>query len=304
MTQPYHNWNKNQDATVWVGNLDSQANEELLFELFINAGPVVNVNMPRDKVTNTHQGYAFIEFETPEDAEYCIKVFNGLKLFGKPMRVNMAAKDSAQDRQQQEYWANLFVGNLDKEVDEKLLYDTFSRFGPVISAKIMTDPETGQSKGFGFVTFDTFEAADLAIETMNGQFLCNRPIHVSYAFKKDGTKGERHGSAEERLLAKKAQANRPKMLQMPPMLTVASVAPVAPAAAPAAAPMAAPFMAPPGLNVYGAPGYPMAPPPLPQMPPPLPMGYGAPGFPPVPPVPPPPPSQPPVPPPPPPMPAH
>jgi len=139
---------------------------------------------------------------------------------------------------------------------------------------------------------------------MNGQFLCNRPIHVSYAFKKDGTKGERHGSAEERLLAKKAQANRPKMLQMPPMLTVASVAPVAPAAAPAAAPMAAPFMAPPGLNVYGAPGYPMAPPPLPQMPPPLPMGYGAPGFPPVPPVPPPPPSQPPVPPPPPPMPAH
>lgn len=54
--------------------------------------------------------------------------------------------------------------------------------------------ETGESKGYGFVSFDNFEAADNAIEAMNGQYLCNRPISVSFAFKKDG-KGERHGSA-------------------------------------------------------------------------------------------------------------
>lgn len=47
----------------------------------------------------------------------------------------------------------------------------------------------GNSKGFGFVSFDCFEASDAAIEGMNGQYLCNRQITVSYAYKKD-TKGK------------------------------------------------------------------------------------------------------------------
>lgn len=57
----------------------------------------------------------------------------------------------------------------------QLLYDTFSAFGMVIATpKIMRDPDTGASKGFGFVSFDGFEASDGAIEAMNGQYLCNR----------------------------------------------------------------------------------------------------------------------------------
>uniref|UniRef100_R7W280 Splicing factor 3B subunit 4 n=1 Tax=Aegilops tauschii TaxID=37682 RepID=R7W280_AEGTA len=91
------------------------------------------------------------------------------------------------------------------EVDEKLLYDTFSAFGVIVTnPKIMRDPETGNSRGFGFVSYDSFESSDQAIEAMNNQHLCNRPITVSYAYKKD-TKGERHGTPAERLLA----ANNP-----------------------------------------------------------------------------------------------
>ena len=58
----------------------------------------------------------------------------------------------------------------------------------------MRDPDSGNSKGFAFINFASFEASDAAIEAMNGQHLCNRAITVSYAFKKD-SKGERHGSA-------------------------------------------------------------------------------------------------------------
>lgn len=65
----------------------------------------------------------------------------------------------------------------------------------------MCDPETGKSKGFGFISFDTFEASDTSIAAMNGQYICGSQIHVQYAFKKDGSQGERHGSAAERLLA-------------------------------------------------------------------------------------------------------
>lgn len=72
----------------------------------------------------------------------------------------------------------------------QLLYDTFSAFGVIINTpKIMRDPETGNSRGFGFVSYDCFEASDSAIEAMNGQFLCGRQISVGYAFKKD-TKGK------------------------------------------------------------------------------------------------------------------
>ncbi|KAM3268795.1 splicing factor 3B subunit 4 [Capsicum chacoense] len=204
-----HSAERNQDATAYVGNLDPQITEELLWELFVQAGPVVNVYVPKDRVTNAHQGYGFVEFRSEEDADYAIKVLNMIKLYGKPIRVNKAS----QDKKSVDVGANLFVGNLDPDVDEKLLYDTFSAFGVVVSnPKIMRDPETGNSRGFGFISYDSFDASDAAIEAMNGQYLCNRQITVSYAYKKD-TKGERHGTpAVKRVLASSnpgTQRNRP-----------------------------------------------------------------------------------------------
>ncbi|KAL6125903.1 hypothetical protein ACLB2K_073954 [Fragaria x ananassa] len=192
-----HSAERNQDATAYVGNLDPQVSEELLWELFVQAGPVVNVYVPKDRVTNLHQGYGFVEFRSEEDADYAIKVLNMIKLYGKPIRVNKAS----QDKKSLDVGANLFVGNLDTDVDEKLLYDTFSAFGVIVTnPKIMRDPDTGNSRGFGFISYDSFEASDAAIEAMNGQYLCNRQITVSYAYKKD-TKGERHGTPAERVLA-------------------------------------------------------------------------------------------------------
>ena len=64
----------------------------------------------------------------------------------------------------------------------------------LLFSQIMRDPETGNSKGYAFVNFASFDASDAAIEAMNGQYLCNRAITISYAFKKE-SKGERHGSA-------------------------------------------------------------------------------------------------------------
>ncbi|KAI4368965.1 hypothetical protein MLD38_017462 [Melastoma candidum] len=206
-----HSAERNQEATAYVGNLDPQVGEELLWELFVQAGPVVNVYVPKDRVTNLHQGYGFVEFRSEEDADYAIKVLNMIKLYGKPIRVNKAT----QDKKSLDVGANLFIGNLDPDVDEKLLYDTFSAFGVIVTnPKIMRDPDTGNSRGFGFVSYDSFEASDAAIEAMNGQYLCNRQITVSYAYKKD-TKGERHGTPAERVLAASnpnSQKSRPHTL--------------------------------------------------------------------------------------------
>ncbi|XP_052081415.1 splicing factor 3B subunit 4-like isoform X10 [Mytilus californianus] len=190
---------RNQDATVYVGGLDDKVTEAILWELFLQAGPVVNVHMPKDRVTQSHQGYGFVEFMGEEDADYAIKIMNMIKLYGKPVRVNKASAH----QKNLDVGANIFIGNLDPEVDEKLLYDTFSAFGVILQTpKIMRDPDSGNSKGYAFINFASFEASDAAIEAMNGQYLCNRAITISYAFKKD-SKGERHGSAAERLLAAK-----------------------------------------------------------------------------------------------------
>ncbi|RVW26612.1 Splicing factor 3B subunit 4 [Vitis vinifera] len=105
-----HSAERNQDATAYVGNLDPQVTEELLWELFVQAGPVVNVYVPKDRVTNLHQGYGFVEFRSEEDADY-----------------------ASQDKKSLDVGANLFVGNLDPDVDEKLLYDTFSAFGVIVT---------------------------------------------------------------------------------------------------------------------------------------------------------------------------
>jgi splicing factor 3B subunit 4 len=260
---------RNQEATLWVGNLDPAVTEELVWELFLQCGPVKSVFMPRDKITNSMQGYSFVEFQSADDAEYAISIMNNVKLYGKPIRVTKSARDDPKDTA---ITANLFVGGLDREVDEKLLLDTFASFGTVVSARVMYDSTTGEHKGFGFVKYDTFEAADAAIAALNGQFIANRPISVTYAFK-EGSRTERHGSAAERLLAANRAARGLKLPAATP-LGFAPPPPTLPAAAAAAAP-AQPLAPPPLPLPLPLPMAPVPPMPvvMPPPPPPLPAGY-------------------------------
>ena len=207
----FANCDKNQEATVYVGNLDEKVNESLLYELMVQAGPVVSVHIPKDRITATHQGYGFVEFQAEEDAEYSVKIMNLIRLFGKPIRVNKASAN----KKFYDIGATLFIGNLAPEVDEKVLYDTFSVFGKLINApRIQRDGVTGASKGFGFVSFDNFETADLAIESINGQYLCGRSVSISYALKREGH-AEQHGTSAERLLATEAKKRNMLPSQQP-----------------------------------------------------------------------------------------
>ena len=75
----------------------------------------------------------------------------------------------------------LFVGNLSFHTSENDLRDAFAQFGEVVDVKIMTDRETGRSRGFGFVSMATDDAARSAIEQMNGQELDGRALRVNEA---------------------------------------------------------------------------------------------------------------------------
>lgn len=121
---------QDKEATVYVGNLDERVTDHLVWELMLQAGRIVNVHLPKDRVSQIHQGYGFVEFISEEDADYAAKIMNQVRLYGKPIRVNKASADK---QKSVEVGAELFVGNLDAMVDERTLYETFSRFGTLIN---------------------------------------------------------------------------------------------------------------------------------------------------------------------------
>ncbi len=76
---------------------------------------------------------------------------------------------------------NIYVGNLSYRVDDRELSELFSKFGSVKSAKIITDRETGRSKGFGFIEMETSIAGNEAIEALNGNESEGRTLRVNEA---------------------------------------------------------------------------------------------------------------------------
>ncbi|MBN20207.1 MAG: RNA-binding protein [Bdellovibrionaceae bacterium] len=75
----------------------------------------------------------------------------------------------------------LYVGNIPFSATEDSLRDAFSSFGVVESSRIITDRDTGRSKGFGFIEMGTDEEAETAIQNMNGAELDGRPLKVNEA---------------------------------------------------------------------------------------------------------------------------
>ncbi|THU72923.1 hypothetical protein C4D60_Mb04t17340 [Musa balbisiana] len=75
----------------------------------------------------------------------------------------------------------LFVGGLSFGTDDQSLKEAFNSFGNVVEARVITDRDTGRSRGFGFVNFDSDASASEALSGMDGQELNGRNIRVSYA---------------------------------------------------------------------------------------------------------------------------
>jgi splicing factor 3B subunit 4 len=204
---------RNQEATLWVGGLDERVDDDLLWELFVQVGPLAEVSVPVDKVNGRSREFGFVEFRSEADADYALKVMSMVSLYGKPLRVRRAG-EGGEGSGRVDVGANLFVGGLAPEAAEKTLFDTFSAFGGIVEVRVQRDLDTGLPKGFGFVSFDAFEAADAAIEALNGQFLAGRPVVVQYAFRKD-SKMERHGSVAERAMAAALRGTRQQQALQP-----------------------------------------------------------------------------------------
>jgi len=175
-----------QSASLYVGDLHNEVTESLLFELFNRVGPVASIRVCRDSVTRRSLGYAYVNFHNVQDAERALDTMNFTDIKGRPCRIMWSQRDPSLRKSGV---GNVFVRNLAPSVDNKGLSDTFSVFGNILSCKVATD-ENGNSKGYGYIHFETAEAAQEAIQKFNGTLIDDVEVSVGFFVRRSDRAGQ------------------------------------------------------------------------------------------------------------------
>lgn len=165
---------------VYVGNLDEQVSEQMLYNFFAPYGIITSVKVMRHIVTRKSRGFGFVNFAKKEDALLAEENLNGKKIIQNVLRVYLKDKFKRMDKH-----ANIIISNLPSQINETELMDLCKDFGSVFSLKILEgeDPENGSKRAF--VLFENLQAAQTCIEGLNGMSYRGNKLHVEASVKRD-----------------------------------------------------------------------------------------------------------------------
>ncbi|CAO3610847.1 unnamed protein product [Cunninghamella blakesleeana] len=184
-SSPFYISPESSKMTLWMGDLEPWMDEHFLKQLWTSMGENVIVKLIRDKRTGNSLGYAFIGFSSAMAAQRALATIHGTKMPNsqRAFRLNWASGGGILDKKEDrapEY--SLFVGDLSSDVDETYLLAVFrQRYPSCHSAKVMTDPISGASRGYGFVRFHDQQEQQDALVKMNGVYCGHRPVRISLA---------------------------------------------------------------------------------------------------------------------------
>jgi len=117
-----------------------------------------------------------VNFHNFVDADRALEIKNFSLVKGKPIRIMWSHRDPAVRKSGD---GNVFIKNLNKDIDNKALFDTFSDYGKILSCKVAVNLQ-GESKGYGFIHFDSKETADSAIKLVNGKKIMDKVVTVCH----------------------------------------------------------------------------------------------------------------------------
>ncbi|KAI3935236.1 hypothetical protein MKW98_018425 [Papaver atlanticum] len=190
-SQPYHQPTTLEEIrTLWIGDLQYWVDENYLNTCFAHSGEVLSIKIIRNKLTGQPEGYGFVEFASHAAAERILHTLNGMQMPGveQTFRLNWASFGIGERRPEAGPEHSIFVGDLAPDVTDYLLQETFRvQYPSVRGAKVVTDPNTGRSKGYGFVKFAEEMERNRAMTEMNGVYCSTRPMRISAATPKKTT---------------------------------------------------------------------------------------------------------------------
>ncbi|XP_039622225.1 nucleolin isoform X2 [Polypterus senegalus] len=174
--------------TLVVNNLAYSATEDSLQSKFEKA---VSCRIPQNN--GRSRGFAFVEFESAEDAKEALDNLNNTEIEGRTVRLEFCQGNQKSEggRGAGGPTKTLFVRGLSEDTTDQTLKDSFDG---AVAARIATDKDTGSSKGFGFVDFDTEEECKAAKEAMEDCEIDGSKVTLDFAKPKgDGQRGGRGG---------------------------------------------------------------------------------------------------------------
>ncbi len=207
---------KSQFTNIYVKNLDPEVTQEEFVDLFEQFGKVTSAVVQIDDEGKS-RGFGFVNFETHEEAQKAVEALHDLEHHGRKLFVARAQKKAEREEELRKSYeqakleklskyqgVNLYIKNLEDEVDDDRLRQEFEPFGAITSAKVMRD-EKGTSKGFGFVCFSSPDEATKAVAEMNNKMIGTKPLYVSLA--------QRREVRRQQLESQIAQRNQIRMQQ-------------------------------------------------------------------------------------------
>ncbi|KFK41598.1 hypothetical protein AALP_AA2G149300 [Arabis alpina] len=190
-------------GNVFIKNLDVSIDNKALFETFSSFGTILSCKVAMD-VAGRSKGYGFVQFEKEEIAQAAIDKLNGMLLNDKQVFVGHFVRRQYRSRSESgavPRFTNIYVKNLPKEITDDELRKTFGKYGDISSAVVMKD-QSGNSRCFGFVNFESPEAAEVAVEKMNGISLGEDVLYVGRAQKKSEREEELRRKFEQERLSR------------------------------------------------------------------------------------------------------
>ncbi|XP_076345959.1 cytotoxic granule associated RNA binding protein TIA1-like isoform X4 [Tachypleus tridentatus] len=128
--------------------------------------------------------YCFVEFADHQAAAAALLAMNKRHCLGREMKVNWANSPGDTPKHDSSKHHHIFVGDLSPEIETMQLREAFTPFGEISDCRVVRDPQTLKSKGYGFVSFVKKTDAENAIVQMNGQWLGTRAIRTNWATRK------------------------------------------------------------------------------------------------------------------------